>query len=107
MTLPTGLQIDSVAAFVIDKDGLGVPAVARSSLFRATPPPQSSTLSLHDALPISMSAWVIVWLAVQFSVAPGANDEPLAGTQTRSLTCESVTVTAANVVLPVFLATVG
>src|SRR5205823_2572723 len=53
-----------------------------------------------------MSAWAIVWLAVQFTAAPGANDEPLAGTHTRSLTCESVTVTDASVVLPVFLATI-
>ena len=53
-----------------------------------------------------MSACVIVWLAVHVIDAPGASDDPLAGVQTRSLTCGSVTVTAASVVLPLLVATI-
>ena len=44
-----------------------------------------------------MSAWVIVWLAVQFSDAPGASDEPLAGVHDRPLAFGSVTVGVAVV----------
>ena len=55
-------------------------------------------------VPASMSAWVIVWLAVHVIDAPGASDEPLAGVQLRSLTFASVTVTAASVVLPLLVA---
>ena len=59
-----------------------------------------------EVVPASMSAWVIVWVAVQVIVAPGASDEPLAGVQDRSLTPGSVTVTAASVVLPSLVATI-
>jgi hypothetical protein len=43
---------------------------------------------------------------VQFSIAPGTNDEPFAGVQLNPLAFGSVTVTAANVVFPVFVATI-
>ena len=59
---------------------------------------------LVAVVPASMSAWVIVCVAVHFIDAPGASDEPLAGVQTRSLTFGSVTVTAASVVLPLLVA---
>ena len=53
-----------------------------------------------------MSACVTVWLAVQFIVAPGASEEPLAGVQVRPLAFGSVTVTLCRVTLPSFVATI-
>ena len=45
-------------------------------------------------------------VAVQVIDAPGANHDPFAGVQDNPLTPGSVTVTAASVVLPTFVATI-
>ena len=74
--------------------------VVSSSQASAAPSAPSSTQASLRKLPASMSACVIVWLAVHVIDAPGANGEPLAGVQTRLRTFGSVTVTAASVVLP-------
>ena len=47
-----------------------------------------------------------VWVAVQVIVPPGASGDPLVGVQDSPVTPGSVTVTAASVMLPVFVATI-
>ena len=53
-----------------------------------------------------MSACVTVCVAVQFIDAPGANPDPFGGVQANPLTFGSLTVTAASVMLPSFVATI-
>src|SRR6187200_847455 len=106
MTSPDLLKPDSVATFVIARCGFFEPGVVTSAHFEAAPPGPSSTQAWLKNEPASTSAWVIVWLAVQLIVAPGASEEPLAGVQDRPEAFGSVTVTAARVVLPVFVATI-
>jgi hypothetical protein len=54
-----------------------------------------------------MSAWTIVWLAVQVIESPGARLRTgRAGTHTRSLTFGSVTTTLVSVTFPVFVAVI-
>src|SRR6266576_4395001 len=105
MTSSTALKPDSVATLVIVSSGLWVPGVVTSSQTLAAPPAQSSTQAWLKKLPASMSAWTIVWLAVQLMLAPGARlATGLLGRHTRLLTLGSVTRTLVRVTLPEFVA---
>src|SRR3954468_23947684 len=82
------------------------PGVVTSAHASAAPPTPSSTHAWFLYEPASMSAWVTVCDAVQLNDAPGASDEPFAGVQTKPVAFGSVTVTAANVVLPSLVAVI-
>ena len=57
-------------------------------------------------MPASISACVTVCVAVQVIAAPGANDEPLAGVQTRSRDFRIRDRHAVSVTFPVLVATI-
>src|SRR5438034_1225643 len=100
MTSPTALYPDSVGTFVIFRCGFFVPGVVAWEQVCTAPSGPSSTHALLRKPPLSMSACTIVWVAVQLIDVPGASGDPLAGVQARSVTCSSVTLTNASVVLP-------
>src|SRR6187402_1571819 len=106
MTSPTESIVASLSPLTIDNAGFCTPGVPSSSQAWAAPPAPSSTHAVLRYEPASISAWVTVCVAEHVIDAPGANDEPFTGVHVPNVASVSVTVTLANVVLPVLVATI-
>ena len=76
-------------------------SVMSSAASVGSPPGRSAlTEPVLSTLPASMSAWVIVYVAVHVAVSPGSRVAAATGQLT--LTSGSLTVTLVRVTLPVF-----
>src|SRR4051794_34193106 len=108
MRSATGGEGSTLGVFVMPMAGVWLVVTVAESVSVTSAPVGGVPVAVAvlAKLPASMSAWVIVCVAVQSVCSPGFKVNGVAGTQTRLLTFGSLTVALVSVTLPLLVATI-